>query len=151
MLNSKTTHKTERPNVLPVGRQNSNLNKPMILIADDDEDNRTMLKILLEIWDYSVLEAKDGGEALSFAEKEHPDLILMDVRMPQLDGFETARRIRQSEKTGSVPIIFLSGFAETAFRNEAAAAGGNEYLIKPVDFGELETLLGRFLSAAPPH
>ena len=120
--------------------------KPTILIADDDDDNRAMLKVLLEIWDYNVLEAKDGREALGFAEKTCPDLILMDVRMPRFDGFETARRLRRSEKTRRVPIIFLSGCAENKYRKEAGAVGGNEYFIKPLDFGELERTIFKYLS-----
>ena len=126
------------------GRNNDS--KLTILIADDDDDNRTMLKTLLEIWGYRVLEAKDGGEAFGFAEKARPDLILMDVRMPRFDGFETARRIRRSKKTVGVPIIFISGCAEKSYRNEAGDAGGNEYMVKPVDFGVLEKTLVKYLS-----
>jgi DNA-binding response OmpR family regulator len=117
-----------------------------ILIADDDDDSRNMLKILLKLWNYKVVEAKDGSEAVSLAKEMRPDLILMDVRMPQLDGFETARRIRQSEEVNGVPIIFLSACAELAFYNRAIESGGDDYLIKPLDFDLLEKTLDQYLS-----
>lgn len=104
-----------------------------------------MLKFLLETWSYRVIEAKDGMEAVSIAEKEYPDLILMDVKLPHFDGFDVTRRIRQSAKTGDVPIFFLSGYAEAVYRNEATAAGGNEYLVKPLNFEELENTLGGYI------
>lgn len=145
MLNFMTIDSTRPSNPFnDTGR--SNAHKPAILIADDNDDSRAMLRTLLEIWGYRVLEAKDGGEALRYAEIMRPDLILMDVRMPLFDGFETARRIRSSERTGTMPIIFLSGCAEQNYRNEAGDAGGNEYLVKPLDFGELERTLFMYLT-----
>lgn len=104
-----------------------------------------MLKILLEMWNYQVIEAENGASAVWLTEKTLPDLILMDVRMPELDGFETARRIRASAETDGVPIIFLSGCVEPAYREQAFQAGGNEFLVKPLDFKELEDLLSKYL------
>ena len=141
MTIENTGHSNQLNNI---GRNNDS--QPTILIADDDEDNRTMLRTLLELWNYRVLEAKDGGEALGLAERARLDLILMDVRMPRFDGIETARRIRRSKKTVGVPIIFLSGCAEKTYRNEAGEVGGNEYLVKPLDFEVLEKTLVKYLS-----
>lgn len=124
--------------------QTNNL-MPIILIVDDDEDSRQMLQFLLGTWSFRVIEATDGIEAVSVAEKENPDLILMDVKLPNLDGFGAARRIRESEKTRDVPIIFLSGCAEEFYKNAGNAAGGNEYLVKPLDFEELEKTLGKYI------
>jgi CheY-like chemotaxis protein len=118
---------------------------PVVLIVDDDDDSRLMLKLLLETWKYRVIEAKDGIEAINIAENSCPDLILMDVRMPRLDGFGVTFRIRQSTKIESVPIIFLSGCAEASYRQTASAVGGNEYLVKPLDFEELETTVGKYI------
>ena len=127
------------------GHGQSNEPIPVILIVDDDSDSRLMLKLLLETWKYQVIEAKDGIEALNIAENSCPDLILMDVRMPRLDGFGVTCQIRQSAKIESVPIIFLSGCAEASYRQTASAIGGNEYLVKPLDFEELEITLGRYI------
>jgi CheY-like chemotaxis protein len=123
----------------------SDFHTPAILIVENDEDNRTMLKFLLEMWKYRVLEADDGIEALIIAEQERPDLILMDVRLPGLDGFDATRQIRKSEKIQSVPVIFLSGCAEASSRNAANDAGGNEYLVKPINFQELQYTLGKYI------
>ena len=92
---------------------------------------------MLEIWKYRTIEAADGSEAVKIAENAQPDLILMDVKLPVLDGFSVAQQIRQTPQIENMPIIFLSGYAETAYKQKADAAGGNEYLVKPVDFGEI--------------
>lgn len=118
---------------------------PKILIVDDDEDSRLMLNFLLETWSYQVIEARDGIEAVRVAETERPDLILMDVKLPRLDGFDVTRRIRQSEQTGGVPIVFLSGCAEPHYRNAAIEVGGNDYLVKPLDFDKLENTLDKYI------
>lgn len=118
----------------------------VVLVVDDDDDSRTMLKILLEMWQYRVLEAKDGSAAISIAENFCPDLILMDVKMPEVDGFGVTREIRQSAKTKNVPIIFLSGCAEPIYKQKASAVGGDEYLVKPLNFQELEITLDRYIS-----
>jgi CheY-like chemotaxis protein len=117
---------------------------PKILVVENDEDNRLMLKILLETWNYRVLEAENGIEAVKIAREECPDLIVMDVKMPYLDGFDAARQIRQSAKISGVPIVFLSGCAESSYRSAASVAGGNEYLVKPFNFDELENTLGKY-------
>lgn len=118
---------------------------PVILIADDDEDSREMLRFLLESWSYRVLEAKDGKEAVRLTKTRKPNLILMDVKMPDLDGFETARAIRESSDIDGVPIIFLSGCAEKIYRRRASEAGGDGYLVKPLDFEKLEKMLGKYI------
>lgn len=128
------------------GHGQANKPTPIVLIVDDDDDNRVMLKILLEMWEYRVVEAKDGIEAVSVAENTRPDLILMDVKMPDLDGFGVTEKIRQSEKIENVPIIFLSGCGEAVYKQKASAVGGNEYLVKPLNFQELESTLGRYVS-----
>ena len=118
---------------------------PVVLVVDDDEDNRAMLKTILSIWSYRVIEAANGKEAVSIAEQILPDLILMDVKLPYLDGFDATRQIRESALCGSVPILFLSGCAEKDYRNAGSAAGGNEYLVKPIDFEELRKAIGKYI------
>ena len=85
-------------------------------------------------------------QPINLAENICPDLILLDVKIPDLDGFRVTEKIRQSAKIGSIPIIFLSGYAEAIYKQQASAVGGNEYLVKPLDFQELENTLGRYIS-----
>lgn len=118
---------------------------PIVLIVEDDEDNRAMLKFLLESWNYCVIEAENGTEAIRIAEENCPDLILLDVKMPVLDGFEVTRRIRESAKLNGVPVIFLSGCAEAKYQSAASAVGGNEYLVKPLDVEKLQITLGKYI------
>ena len=101
--------------------------QPTILVAEDDEDNRLVMKMLLELRGYRVLVAANGHEALTLAERESPDLILMDLRMPQLNGLATARHLRQHERMElrRVPIIALSAYDPSQHRNVALAAGCN--------------------------
>src|SRR5205085_1115178 len=96
--------------------------QPTILVAEDDEDNRLVMKMLLELRGYRVLVAANGHEALTLAERESPDLILMDLRMPQLNGLATARHLRQHERTElrRVPIIALSAYDPSQHRNVSA-------------------------------
>ena len=118
---------------------------PVILVVEDDADNREMLKILLKMWKYRVIEAADGLEAFSLSEKTPPDLILMDAKLPHSDGFETTRRIRETEHIRQMPIVFLSGCAEEIYRRAAGAVGADEYLVKPLDFTLLENTLKKYV------
>lgn len=119
---------------------------PTVLIVEDDLDNRLLLKMLLETWNYRVIEAADGVEALRLAEQIFPDLILMDVKMPLLDGLETTREIRASAKIGNVPVIFISGCAEDKYRQAADDVGANGYLVKPFNFDTLQSVIGEYIT-----
>lgn len=127
-----------------VPRQTSDL-PPTVLIVEDDEDNRLMLKIMLEMWKYRVLEAENGEQAVESARAHRPDLILMDLKMQLLSGLEATRQIRRSAEIGGVPIVFVSGCAEPGFRRAALDAGGNEYLVKPIIFENLQTVLAEYI------
>ncbi|MDQ3064384.1 MAG: response regulator [Acidobacteriota bacterium] len=112
---------------------------------EDDEDSRVMLKILSGTWDYQVIEAENGEAAVQIAEEFCPDLILMDIKLPHLDALDTTHRIRESRKVSGVPVVLLSGCAGANYRDAASVAGGNEYLVKPLDFEELQNILGKYL------
>ncbi|MBV8855614.1 MAG: response regulator [Acidobacteria bacterium] len=116
-----------------------------VLVAEDHEDTRALLRMLLERRGYAVVEAGDGLEAVAAAERERPDLILMDGGLPLLDGVAATRRLRGLPALSGVPIIFLSGHAEPQAQAAALAAGCDEYLVKPLDFARLDTLLNRHL------
>lgn len=119
----------------------SNNIMPTVLITEDDADNRELLRILLEMWNFRVIEAIDGEEALNLAKKARPDLILMDVKLPLLDGIETTRKIRDSAIISDTPIIFVTGCAEAKYRNAAAEVGATAYLVKPFDFDYLQEVI----------
>jgi two-component system cell cycle response regulator DivK len=116
-----------------------------VLVVEDFEDNRFMMRRLLEMSGYRVLEAINGEEAVEIAERERPGLILMDLSLPLLDGLAATRRIRQHEALRDVPIVAVSAHDTADFHADALAAGCNDYVTKPIDFDQLETLLGRLL------
>ena len=117
-----------------------------ILIVDDFEDTRLMMKLWLEKKGYRVVTAADGMEALMLAERESPDLIIMDLEMPKLNGLAATRRIREQEKMKNVPIIAVSAYGAEQFREAALEAGCNEYISTPFVPDELAEVLNRFLA-----
>ncbi len=94
---------------------------------------------------YRVVEAVNGQEAVDIAQQEEPDLILMDLSLPLLDGLSATRRIREQVALRKVPIVAVSAHDTADFHAEALAAGCNEYVTKPIDFDQLENLLNRLL------
>ncbi len=116
-----------------------------IMVVEDFEDNRFMMRRLLEMSGYCVLEAINGEEAIQIAESEHPDLILMDLSLPLLDGLAATRRIREVDGLRTVPIVAVSAHDTADFHADALAAGCNDYVTKPIDFDQLESLLCRLL------
>jgi two-component system, cell cycle response regulator DivK len=122
--------------------------RPFIMVVDDDADIRLMMRVLLEDDGYCVLEAENGQRAVEIAERGCPDLILMDLSMPVLDGFAATRRLRELTDLCHVPIIAITAHDTPEHRTNASAAGINEYLTKPIDFVKLNKLLNSFLKAA---
>jgi CheY-like chemotaxis protein len=113
-----------------------------ILIADDHDDTRLLLRLLLERRGYRVVEAVDGEEAVEAARRECPDIILMDLGLPKLDGLAASRRIREDPQTRDALIVALTAHVEPQYRASALAAGINAFVTKPVDFDWLDNLLG---------
>jgi len=116
-----------------------------ILIVEDFDDFRFSLRRLLEIEGYEVIEATDGMQAINIASQSLPDLILMDLSLPGLDGLETTRRLRQTEQLKVIPIIAISAHDTEDFHDDAIIAGCNAYITKPVDFDQLETAISKLL------
>ena len=130
--------------------------QPTILVAEDNEDNRLVMKMLLELRGYRVVSATNGQETIELAERERPDLILMDLRMPKLNGLAAARCLRQHREPSlqRVPIIALSAYDPAQHRNVALAAGCNEYVTKPINYDLLEQLIQDLLpdhATSTPH
>jgi CheY-like chemotaxis protein len=122
--------------------------KPLIMVVEDFEDNRFMMRRLLEMSGYRVLEAVNGEEAVEIASRELPRLILMDLSLPRLDGLAATRRIRQVPELKQIPIVAVSAHDTADFHADALAAGCNDYMTKPIDFDQLEALLKRLLPSA---
>jgi CheY-like chemotaxis protein len=121
------------------------VNMPRILLVEDNEMNRDMLSRRLQRKGYSVLIAVDGEQGLATAYSEIPDLILMDISLPFIDGYEVTRRLKANPRTKHIPVIALTAHALLTDRDKAMKAGCNDYDTKPVDFTRLtekiETLL----------
>ena len=121
-----------------------------ILVAEDDEDNRDILRALLALRGFDVIEAADGQQALEPARTARPDLILMDLRMPVMNGLAAARAIRQRPEPHlrTVPIVALSAYHPSQHGAIASAAGCDDYVLKPIDYDQLEAVIVRLLKRA---
>lgn len=108
-----------------------------ILYVEDNENSAYMLQQRLKRRGFEVVLAKDGSEGVALAQEEHPDLIVMDLAMPVLDGCEATRQLKNSQTTASIPIIALSAHAMPSDREMAVAAGCDDFEIKPVNFSRL--------------
>lgn len=120
--------------------------KPTVLIAEDYADTRLMMRVCLRKFGYRVLEASDGLEAIEIARREHPDLILMDLNMPNLDGFTATRRIRAHAELRDVPIVAFSAYGPEYFGVEALAAGCNAYICTPFEPDSMRSLLSKLIN-----
>jgi Response regulator containing CheY-like receiver, AAA-type ATPase, and DNA-binding domains len=117
-----------------------------IMVVEDYDDTRMLLKQCLEGLGYSVLEAINGQEAVDIANREHPDLILMDLDLPILDGIAATQQIRQQSELEKTPIVAVTAYPLSYSHVKAFAKGCNEYMAKPIDMDELERLVNRYLS-----
>ena len=123
---------------------------PTIVLGDDSIFQRMMTRALLEAAGYQVLEAADGREVLDLVQLARPDLVVMDVAMPSMDGVTATRRIRgEAGAVAHVPIVFLTALDAPDDRDIALAAGGNDYLVKPIGDHELLRVVERFAGGAP--
>jgi two-component system cell cycle response regulator DivK len=118
---------------------------PLVLVVEDHEDTRFLLRVLLERRGVRVIEAGDGEAGVRAAEELHPDLILMDWSLPRVDGMAAMRLIRERDPSHHTPIVFLSGHVAPASQKAAREAGCAEYLIKPLDFDQLDRVLRKYL------
>jgi CheY-like chemotaxis protein len=118
-------------------------NASTILVVDDYSDNRTLLSAWLRAKGFKVVEAEDGKEGVLQANRAHPDLILMDLAMPELDGVEATRQIRERQTLAQTPIFAITAYGTYDVKQDALAAGCNEVFTKPL---ELESLLNKIKS-----
>jgi two-component system cell cycle response regulator len=116
-----------------------------ILVVDDHEDNIEVLRVRLESWGYGTDAAFNGADALAYVEQNPPDLILLDVMMPEIDGMEVARRIKANKSLPFIPIIMQTALDSTENKVEGLEAGADDYITKPIDFAELKARLRSML------
>jgi len=118
-----------------------------ILIVEDNEKNRTLVKDVLEYHGYEVIEARDGKEGIKMAKEHKPDLILMDIQMPVMDGITAGRILKNDLETKHIKIIALTSFAMKGDKEKILKAGFDDYISKPIDTrklsGHIERLLGK--------
>jgi CheY-like chemotaxis protein len=116
-----------------------------VLIVDDTDDGRELLRLQLHMLGYQVLEAANGQEAIEMVTREYPNLILMDLTMPVIDGFEATRQIRERTQNYAIVIVAVTALPADDIKHRALAAGCNDYMQKPLDPDELSNLLSRHL------
>jgi CheY-like chemotaxis protein len=126
-------------------------NHQTILIAEDQNDNLVLVSLWLQNLGYRVLTAVNGEAAVDIAKLAKPDLVLMDISMPVMDGLEATRAIRLTPEIRDLPIIFLTAFDTKEFRQMAGDAGGDGYLTKPFDFDRLSKLILNLLPKEAPQ
>ena len=120
---------------------------PRILIAEDDDEQRTALKLILKLNRYAVTEARDGREAIDTVCQERPDLVLMDLSLPVLDGLEVTRELRGRAEFQILPIIFLTGYDQQETIDSIRACGGTDFISKPIEFDDLKKMIENCLAA----
>ncbi len=123
---------------------------PKILLVEDNEMNRDMLSRRLERKGYCIIIAPDGEQGYSLAHSESPDLILMDISLPMMDGWEVTRLLKANESTRHIPIIVLTAHALASDRTKAFEAGCDDYDTKPIDFGRLSEKIENLLVVRKP-
>lgn len=116
-----------------------------ILIVDDEPRNRRLLEVFIQAEGYAALQAPDGQEALALAASETPDIILLDLMMPGLDGFQTIQQLKDNPATCAIPVIIVSALDDLAARQRVLACGAADFIGKPVDRWELSLRLRRLL------
>ena len=118
---------------------------PKVLVVDDQNDNLVLISLAVQEMGFRVITAVNGEDAVAVALLSRPQLILMDIAMPRLDGIEATRIIRRREEISDVPVLILTAFDTDDFRNRAAEAGASGYLTKPLDFERLRELVDTLL------
>ena len=116
-----------------------------ILVADDEEDVKIVVQLLLEAKGYEIVTAYDGLDAVEQAKTMLPDLILLDIMMPLIDGFEVCQRLKADAQTESIPIVMLSASAQTESKQRAMEAGAIDYIVKPFEPADLERTIASIL------
>ena len=116
---------------------------PTVLVVDDNDDTRQMMRTLLAIKGYRVLEAADGEEAIQIVSSEEPGLVLLDLQLPRMNGLNVIRQLRHRQRLATVPLVVMTGYDKHF--DTAVAAGCDDYMVKPIDFGRLAEILDYYV------
>ena len=121
----------------------------LILIVEDDPKNLKLIRDLLQVSGYSVLEASDGKQGVEMAKEKNPDLILMDIQMPVMDGLEATRILKAERETNKIPIVVLTAYAMKGDEEKMREAGCDGYITKPIDTRKFLKKISEYLSEKP--
>ena len=139
-------HAAERTEA-PAHQQNSKRNR--ILIVEDNPISLTLLKQLLKAHGYEVLGTREGLQALDLARAEQPDLILMDIKLPDISGFQVTRLLKQDQRTKTIPIVAVTALASPEYETEGLESGCDAYIPKPITLGNFLRTIESFLKIRP--
>lgn len=120
-------------------------NKPLVLIADDEEDIKIILKMYLENEGFEVATAYDGLDAMNRIKERRPDVILMDIMMPVLDGIEVTKRLKAADETKDIPIVILTAAAQSSMAEKAINVGAADYIAKPFEPDNVRDVIHKIL------
>jgi len=135
---------------IPGGVRFPDSSRKLILLAEDSPDNRELMEMLLTAKGYQVISTESAHEAMKRAIHDLPDLILLDLQLPDLDGISVVRTLRRRPRLENVPMLILSGYDPSEYRDQALEAGCTDCLLKPLDFDELELILQDTFSSIKP-
>lgn len=125
--------------------------KQKILVVEDNDKNRELVKDILDLQGYHVLEARDGAEGVSMAKEHKPDLVIMDIQMPVMDGITAAKIIKNDPATKGITMIALTSFAMKGDRERFMEAGFDDYIAKPIDTRKLPAMVKKYLAKTASH
>ena len=140
-ISDAATTNPERQESIPTRMPEKDSTNISILLVEDNDDSRHVMRLELEQLGYVVIEAEDGAAAVELAIQEQPNIILMDLTLPVMDGLEATEKIRSNKKLSEVPIIAVTAHQERDWREEAKASGFNAYVTKPIDGDFLSELI----------
>jgi two-component system cell cycle response regulator DivK len=120
---------------------------PRVLVVEDNDKNLKLVRDLLQLHGYETLEAMTAGEGLVLALEHHPDLVLMDIQLPDMDGREALKRLRADHQTASIPVVAVTAFAMSDDREEFLAAGFDGYMSKPIDVRQFADQIAAYCGA----
>lgn len=123
---------------------------PRVLLVEDNEDNRGIIRQVAEMMEFELIEAGNGLEGVERAQADRPDLIVLDLSLPVLDGWEAARRLKADARTASIPIVALTAHAMAGDEARARQAGCDGYVTKPLDIARFQALLDGYLRGEGP-
>lgn len=126
-------------------QETKNIRQPLVLVVDDNQDNLQLLTQLIELMDCSFITATDGKSTISMAKAHHPDLILLDMMLPDISGIEVSYNLKQAQQTKNIPIVAVTAMARVEDKERFIVAGCDECVTKPYNVDELEEIIRKYI------